>query len=233
MILESSNIKNWDEFYEKLKNNLNPVIPDELKGSIVRDNNRVFGFIDLKFRKKHLKDTKGNRLAKKKKNKIETFISPWTEMMINSLPKTTRSKAASMYGRTSFLPGGIEFRNEVNDLWSPKPVESSEEYTIPRSPVLIFNPKPKFSENLIDFLNAPGKEIIVVGKNYYDKETGLKEGIAWLDEASDMADAFAYSLENKLNYTKYELPQHIIDDYKKRTEPKVLTEKTIFPKPLL
>ncbi|VDH16868.1 Uncharacterised protein [Algoriella xinjiangensis] len=196
MILESSDIKNWDEFCEKLKNNLNPVIPDKLKGSIVRSDFNVVGFIDIKYRKIHKKDTKGNRLAKKKKrNKKEEPISKWSKMMINSLPDLDKPISLSMHRRGSYAPGGIFFRNEMEDL-SPKPVDSSEEW-IPRHPRLIFSPSKEFSQELIDFLNYPGKEIVVVGNNYYNKATGLKKGVTWLDEASDMADAFAYSLENR------------------------------------
>ena len=137
--------------------------------------------------------TKGNRLAKKKKKKIKTYVSPWSEMMINSLPKTTRSKAIAMYRRGSFPPPFWQvFPNEMDDLLTPKLVESSEHW-IPRYPRITFTPKNEFSKELIDFLAKPGKEIIVVGNNYYDKETGLKEGVTWLDdETPDMADAFAY-----------------------------------------
>lgn len=178
MILESSDIKNGNEFYKKLKNNLNPVIPDKLKRSIVRDKYSVVGFIDLKFRKKHLKDTKGNRLAKKKRNKIETFISPWSEMIIKSIDKRIEQKAIATFGRSSYPPGGVFFRNEMDDLLTPKPVEFSEECTTGQ--LVMFNPSINLSKELIDGLNASGKE-----------------GVSWLDEASDMADAFAYYLKNR------------------------------------
>ncbi|GEM_PF-6079072 len=190
MEIKSSDIKHWRQLNKHLKKNSLPVVPDKLRLSKKLDR-YVFNY-SFSLRKFHQKDTRGKRLLKKKlKNKCPLTV--WNSIVAIATASETKKISMAMYGRGSYPPPFWQvFPNEMDDLLTPKPVESSEHW-IPRYPRIKFTPSNEFSKELIDFLAKPGKEIIMVGKNYYDKETGLKEGVTWLDdETPDMADAFAY-----------------------------------------
>ena len=185
---------------------------------IKRLNRHIFNYT-FSLLKSHKKDTKGKRLLKKKlKNKSPLLL--WGTLMACGLTYEVKKLSISMPGRGSYPPGGIFFHKEMDYLLTPRPIEASEVW-IPKPPVNTFYPSNEFSKELIVFLDKQRDTINRFGNHYYNKDTGLKEGVAWLDdETPDMADAFAYCLENKLNPTKYELPQYFIDFAKKRKDQK-------------
>ncbi|MGV0856864.1 hypothetical protein ACTS9E_15190 [Empedobacter brevis] len=190
MEIKSSDIKHWRQLNEHLKKNSLPVVPKKLRLSQKLDK-YVFNY-SFSLRKFHQKDTRGKRLLKKKlKNKSPLTL--WNSIVATATAFEYKKLSMSMYGREYFPPPFWQvFPNEMDDLLTPKPVESSEHW-IPRYPRVKFTSSNEFSKELIDFLTKPGKEIVVVGENLHNNKNGLDINFSCVDEASDMLDAFAYS----------------------------------------